>query len=87
MKRIPVLLFIAFLLSPFSPTSAQAADWEDIRDAILGKTLPTQEMDVNGDKRVDVADLMKTLEDEPVTPASVVGELCGNSVPRQCHAD
>ncbi|QTA90598.1 hypothetical protein [Desulfonema magnum] len=65
MKKIIVFLFVVFLVFP---TPSWAADWQDIRDAILGKEAVTQEMDVNKDGKVDVADVLKNLKDSPVSP-------------------
>lgn len=60
-----MFLFVVFLVFP---TPSWAADWQDIRDAILGKEAVTQEMDVNKDGKVDVADVLKNLKDSPVSP-------------------
>lgn len=44
MKKMVVFLFVVFLLFPFSPMPAQAIDWQDIQDAVLGKKTATQEI-------------------------------------------
>jgi hypothetical protein len=63
MKKTVVFLFAVFLLFPFIPTPAHALELQDIRDAVLGKNKSvTQEMDVNKDSKVDVADLVYCLK-------------------------
>jgi len=78
MKKIVVFLFVVFLLFPFVPATAQSLEWQDIRDAVLGRNKSaTQEMDLNKDSKVDVADVIKCLNDNPIPTASMVGEHVG----------
>ncbi len=49
----------------------------DLRDAILEKTPAAAEMDVNGDGRVDVADLVRLLKGSSLTCNSLIGEHIG----------
>lgn len=77
MKKIVVILFVAFLIFPMS---AKALDLQDIQDAVLGNKPPTEEMDVNKDKKVDIADMVYCLESglcEPPPVSSVLGEHVG----------
>ncbi len=77
MKRILMFVFIVFLIFPFVHASAHAADWQDIRDAILGNKTATQEMDTNSDNKVDIADMLKNLSDTPVTPDEAENRYVG----------
>ena len=78
MKQIYLALSFMILASFMAPASSQAeVTWQDIRDAILEKrTFTTQElqdMDVNGDNQVDVADLVYFKPD----PVTLIGEHIG----------
>lgn len=80
MKKIVVFLFVVFLLFPFVPATAHALEWQDIRDSVLGRKTATQEMDVNGDGRVDVADMVYCLESGicgTPPPPPMIGEHVG----------
>lgn len=74
MKQIYLALSFMMLASFMAPASAQAeVTWQDIRDAILGNKTATQEMDVNEDGKVDVADLVY-FDPEPIP---LIGEHIG----------